>query len=95
MQWEYQARPPGLPDGMAFPLSEEALRALQDPLPIHEALFSKYAAELTPWGCFPSLCPPFDAEHCDLVEVLLSGYGLARMSSICYQTGLEAVVLVQ
>lgn len=28
VQWQYQVRPPGLPDGVAISLQQEALRAL-------------------------------------------------------------------
>lgn len=47
MQWQYQVRAPGLLDGMAISLAKEALRTLQDALPIHKTLLAKYATKPT------------------------------------------------
>lgn len=43
MQREHQVCPPGLPDGMAVPFSEEALRTVQNPLPLHQAILPRHA----------------------------------------------------
>lgn len=44
MQRQHQVRPPGLLDGMALALAEEVLRAVQNALPIHQAVRSRHAA---------------------------------------------------
>lgn len=38
MQRQHQVRSSTLPDGVAVPLPEEALRAVQDAFPLHQAL---------------------------------------------------------
>ena len=53
MQRQYQIRPPALPDGVAVALPEEALRAMQDALPLHQALPSSNARHRPDPG-FPS-----------------------------------------
>ena len=95
MQWQYQACSPGLPDGMAVALAKEALRALQNPIPIYKVILAQYAT-VTPSRCLlPSLPPSFGPQYCDLVEILFGEHCLAGMPSIRYTTNLAALVLVQ
>ena len=56
MQWKHQICAPELLDGMASPFPEEALRAMQDAIPLYETLPSsdaKYSAHtsLPSAGC--------------------------------------------
>ena len=80
---------------MAFSFTKETLRALQDPLSIHEIILSKHAAVSTPEGVHSAFFLTLNAKYCNLVEVLHGGGGLAGMPSIRYKTGLETTVLVQ
>lgn len=43
MQRQHQVRPPGVPDGVAVAYTEEALRAVQDIVPLHQALPPRHA----------------------------------------------------
>jgi hypothetical protein len=43
MQRQHKVRAPGLPHGMAVTFAKEVLRALQDAVPLHEALLAEYA----------------------------------------------------
>jgi hypothetical protein len=80
---------------MAFPLAEETLRTMQNTFQIYETLFSEYATIFTDWGVLPSLCSPYGAEYCYMVEAMFGNYGLARVSPIHDPAGLASVVLVQ
>jgi hypothetical protein len=95
MQRKHQARPPGLLDGMAIPLSEEVLRALQDAVPVYEAVLSKHAPASPHWCLLPALCRSLDAAPGNVAAVLPGAYGLAGLPPLCDQTGVEAPLLVQ
>lgn len=45
MQRKYQVCPSKLLDGMALAFAKETLRAVQDALPVHQALLSKNALD--------------------------------------------------
>ena len=91
----HQARPPGLFDGMAVPLSEEVLRALQNPVSVYEAVFAKYATTPSRSSLLSPLRGALDATSCNVAEVLFGGGSLAGLPSLCHQTGVEASLLVQ
>jgi hypothetical protein len=80
---------------MALTFAEETLRTLQDPISLHKVVFSKYAAVAASRHLFSTLRLTFYPESFNMAEVLFGGYGMARVPSICYQTSLEDVVLVQ
>lgn len=90
----HQARPPGLLDGMAVPLSKEVLRALQNAIPIYKAVFAEYATAPSHWDLLSSLRGTFDAASCDMAEVLLGGGSLVGLPSLCHQASVEAPLLV-
>lgn len=84
MQWKHQARPPGLSYGMVIAFTEEALRTVQDPIPLHEVIFSEYATASTLRGP-RSACPgPHCEEPRDLVEILLGDCRVASVFAICH-----------
>jgi len=80
---------------MALAFPEETLRAVQDPLPFHQALLSEYASVSTADRIPPTLRSALPPEHNNLVEVLPGGNGLARHSSIHHKTGVAFPLLVQ
>lgn len=79
---------------MAFPLPEEALRALQNTVSIHEVIFPKYAtvATLSPAG--PAHIHTYCEKFGDVVQIRPGGFRLAGMLAICYQADMEVAVLV-
>lgn len=95
VQWQYQARPPGLLDGVALPFTKETLRALQDALPLHQALRSKYAQIVA----MARLCQPhgqiFLRQHAAVDESVAGYAGLVWSLAVRYEECMEYVVLVQ
>jgi hypothetical protein len=79
---------------MALPLSEEVLRALQNPVPLHEAVLAKHAAESPYRRLRAPIYRPHATSPCNLAEILLGGWGLARITPICRPAGMEAPLLV-
>lgn len=68
VQWEYQICPPGLFDGVAIPLAEKALRALQDAVPIYEAVRPRYAQGLAGLRFYEPHDKIHFQEHASLAE---------------------------
>ena len=79
---------------MVVAFAEEALRALQDAVPIYEALFSKYATDTTPPRSLSARHYPHGQERSYVAEVLFGNHSLAWIPSVYYQTSLEVIVLV-
>lgn len=94
MQRKHQVRPPGLLNGMAVAFTEETLRALQDALSIHQAIFAEYATVPTLSRPRSTCHHPHRKEPGDVFEGLSGGRSLACMSSVCNKAGLEAAILV-
>lgn len=69
---------------MAVPFSEEALRALQDSIPVYETVLPKYATESTHRRLLPPLPASLGTKYWDLAKVLLSGYSVARLPPLCH-----------
>ncbi len=94
MQWQYQVRAPGLLDGMAISLAKEALRTLQDALPIHKTLLAKYATKPT-YSC---LLPASHHSYCQkpgrVAEVLPCGICLAGLFALGHETHMGFLILV-
>jgi hypothetical protein len=80
---------------MAVTLPKKALRALQDALSVHKAVFSEYASVSTSPRPHSAHHHPYGQESCHLVEVLRGDYGLVGMLTIHHKTSLEVIVLVQ
>lgn len=95
MQWEHQARSPGLLNGVAVPLPEEVLRALQDPVSIYKTLRSKHATGSAHGCLYSPLYRSRDATRCDMAEVLLGGFCLVGLAPLCHTTDMETAILVQ
>lgn len=95
MQWEYKIRPPRLPDGVAVPLTKEALRAVQDALPLHKALLARHANATT----LSRLRHPHGEIHLPQCPGMATGHPsrkrMARLASIPDAIRLVVLVLDQ
>ena len=69
---------------MAVAFAEETLRALQDTLPIHEALFAQYATILTISRFLSTIRRSYSQEFGDLAEVLFGRYRLAWLPAMAH-----------
>lgn len=95
MQRKYQVRTPKLPDGMAFTLSEETLRAMQNTLPLHEAVPSAYAEHGSTTDILPTSYCAYMEESRHIITLSASDLCLGGMASVVHEEYLEGTFLVR
>jgi len=93
MQRQYQVCPPGLPDGMALALTEEALRVVQDILPFHQVI-PPTNAEYGPFTCLhPPSRSPYPQEFPYLGKMAPGPLRLVGLGAMVYADSLAGSLL--
>lgn len=95
VQWQHQVRPPGLPDGMALPFPEEALRAVQDALPLHQAIRPEHAQNRSILRFYQPHRKISVPQYAGLGSGWLGPDGLAGLVALPHEEGLVSPVLAQ
>lgn len=95
VQRKHKVRPPGLLDGMAIALAKEALRTVQDALPLHQAL-SSTDAEHPPNRRLPSQGRrPRSQTSDDMVPWFAGRLGVAVVATLVHEGHLARSILVR
>lgn len=95
MQRKHQICAPELPDGMAFTFSEEALRAMQNTLPLHEAVPSAYAKHGSTTNILSPSCCAYVEEYGHIFTVSSGGLCLGGVAPVVHAEYLEGSFLAR
>lgn len=78
---------------MAVTFAEEALRAMQDALPLHKAISSTYAQHGPTPNIFPASCCAHVEEHGHLIEISPRRVCLGGLATMVYADYMEGSFL--
>ncbi len=78
---------------MAVTLPEEVLRAVQDTLPLHQAIFSKYAQHGPSSNIPPASCHAYMDEHASFVSFTSRVLRLVNVAALVHADNMEGPLL--